>query len=326
MDTALRPLSTSQVLDRTFSLYRSNFALFAGIAMITPALTLVARLIQLGIFGSPFLGQGRFTPQAAQAMITRTLIGFAIWLVVYIVGTALASGATVYAVSMVHLGKPATILDSYARIKPFLRRILGLIISVFFIAAWPFLAGYVLLLAVAMGAATIGKSGGIGVTIFVIVAGIAGIVGFVGGIFWWLRAYCRYALSVAACALEQLPVRYSLVRSKFLTKGSLGRVFLIYLLTIVMGYVLTYVLQSPALFASKAVILTARSHVSVPALLWIYIAEFLGGTLAGPIAAIAMALLYYDERIRKEAFDLQLMMQTITPQTVSEAVPASSSL
>jgi len=31
--TSLRPMSTSQVLDRTFFLYRKNFVLFAGIAL-----------------------------------------------------------------------------------------------------------------------------------------------------------------------------------------------------------------------------------------------------------------------------------------------------
>jgi len=33
--------------------------------------------------------------------------------------------------------------------------------------------------------------------------------------------------------------------------------------------------------------------------------------LVGPLATIAFSLVYYDERVRKEAFDLQLMMATI---------------
>ena len=32
MVTVLRPLSTSELLDRTFHLYRNNFVVFAGIA------------------------------------------------------------------------------------------------------------------------------------------------------------------------------------------------------------------------------------------------------------------------------------------------------
>jgi hypothetical protein len=42
-----------------------------------------------------------------------------------------------------------------------------------------------------------------------------------------------------------------------------------------------------------------------------YVAEFLASSLAFPIATIAVSLIYYDERVRKEAFDLQLMMQTL---------------
>jgi hypothetical protein len=31
----------------------------------------------------------------------------------------------------------------------------------------------------------------------------------------------------------------------------------------------------------------------------------------GPLMTIGFSLLYYDERVRKEAFDLQLMMSTL---------------
>jgi hypothetical protein len=41
------------------------------------------------------------------------------------------------------------------------------------------------------------------------------------------------------------------------------------------------------------------------------VATFLSSCLVGPLATIAFALVYYDERVRKEAFDLQLMMTTI---------------
>ena len=323
MDTALRPMSTSQVLDRTFSLYRSNFGLFIGIALITPALSFAARLIQVALFGSPFVGQTHVTPQMSQAIATRSLIASGAAILVYLIGNAIASGATVYAVSMVHLGKPTTIAESYSKIKPVFWRMVGLIISVFFMAIWPLVLSYGLVFVLVLSAPAL-QRGNVAIRV---IAGIIMLVllggGLVGGAIWALRVYCRYALSIAACALEKLPLRYSLVRSKFLTKGSLGRVFIIYLLTILMGFVLTYALQAPALIASKTFILNVRSHVSMASLLWIYTAEFLGGMLAGPIATIALALLYYDERVRKEAFDLQLMMQAVTPEQVNQSSAAS---
>jgi hypothetical protein len=41
------------------------------------------------------------------------------------------------------------------------------------------------------------------------------------------------------------------------------------------------------------------------------VGSFFAGALAGPIATIAVALVYYDQRIRKEAFDLQWMMDSM---------------
>jgi hypothetical protein len=38
---------------------------------------------------------------------------------------------------------------------------------------------------------------------------------------------------------------------------------------------------------------------------------FLGGIIVAPVHTIGFALFYYDLRVRKEAFDLQMMMQAI---------------
>jgi len=44
--------------------------------------------------------------------------------------------------------------------------------------------------------------------------------------------------------------------------------------------------------------------------------------LTGPLATIGIALIYYDERVRKEAFDLQLMMASLdTPEQGSVPIP-----
>jgi hypothetical protein len=45
--------------------------------------------------------------------------------------------------------------------------------------------------------------------------------------------------------------------------------------------------------------------------IWEYIGSFMAGVAAGPISTIAIALLYYDQRVRKEAFDLQFLMESL---------------
>ena len=53
MSTPLRPMSTGEILDRTFNLYRNNFVLFAGIAIVPPALMVALQLIQAGKLATP---------------------------------------------------------------------------------------------------------------------------------------------------------------------------------------------------------------------------------------------------------------------------------
>jgi len=52
------------------------------------------------------------------------------------------------------------------------------------------------------------------------------------------------------------------------------------------------------------------------------IASLIAGTLIAPLAVIAMSLVYYDERVRKEAFDLQLMMESL--DSAPSPVPVQS--
>jgi hypothetical protein len=56
----------------------------------------------------------------------------------------------------------------------------------------------------------------------------------------------------------------------------------------------------------------------------IYAAGFLSGTVTGPLVTIGISLLYYDERVRKEAFDLQFMRLSLEPSPTSDAVPVQT--
>jgi hypothetical protein len=134
---ALRPMSTSQVLDRTFSLYRRNFLLFAGIATLPPAMILVAQ--------SFMLGGTALAPQLAKGSISSIItvvLGAALFIVLYLLGTALATGATVHAVSRVHLGSPVTISAAYKAVGPIMWRTLGINILVGLMAGGAFVIGY----------------------------------------------------------------------------------------------------------------------------------------------------------------------------------------
>jgi hypothetical protein len=54
-----------------------------------------------------------------------------------------------------------------------------------------------------------------------------------------------------------------------------------------------------------------------------HLGGFIAGVVAGPIATTAIALIYYDQRVRKEAFDLQHMMEAMGQQAQPQAVTAA---
>lgn len=326
MDAALRPLTTSQVLDRTFQLYKKNFLLFTGIAVVGPGLTLIASFIQIAALGAPSMPDPqKFDPLFLKAFFARIAITAVINLIVLTIGNAIATGATIHAVSMVHLGKATSIVESYRKIKTIFWRLLWVIVRIFFIAWGPFMGVYILFIVGILGLAFLARgAGGAAAAFGILGITLLGLASLFASFLWGIFAYCRYALAVPACTVESLPAKYALIRSKFLSKGSFWRIFAIFALTVLLGVGLTSVLQIPAfLFANPFAM--KPGPMSTGYLFFAQLGEFLGRTLAGPVATIAIALVYYDERVRKEAFDLQLMMESLPQDQPQNAAPASSS-
>jgi hypothetical protein len=122
--------------------------------------------------------------------------------------------------------------------------------------------------------------------------------------------------------LEGKGVFASLSRSLDLVKGDWGRIFVIGLLVVVLSGGVRMLLQAPILYATYV---SARAGLRNAVLLWqiaSVVASFIAESLVGALGTIAFSLVYYDERVRKEAFDLQLMMSTIDAATLSQTYPA----
>jgi hypothetical protein len=111
--------------------------------------------------------------------------------------------------------------------------------------------------------------------------------------------------------LENKGVLSAMSRSVDLTKGDWGRIFVVGLLVVVLSYGVRILLQAPILVATY---MSAKAGMRTAVLGWqiaSLVAAFVAESLVGAVGTIAFSLVYYDERVRKEAFDLQLMMSTI---------------
>jgi hypothetical protein len=129
----------------------------------------------------------------------------------------------------------------------------------------------------------------------------------------------RYSLAMPACVVEGLPAGQAIKRSIELSKGSRGRIFVLGLLVGAIQMLLGVLLGFPF------IIFTVKHlHQQLP-FGWLamqYLINFVIRTFIGPIYSAGLTLFYYDQRIRREAFDIEWMMQAagLTPQT-GQAAP-----
>jgi hypothetical protein len=273
MTTALRPLGLGELLDRSFFLYRKHFVLFVGIVALPHLIVLAVQLIGVG-FGS----------QSGGMFAARYWLWLMPTLVIQLIVSAASQGATVIAVSNVHLDREATISSAFAGIKG---RILGL-------------------------------SG------IMIVVGIGVVIGcfflLIPGVFLALVL----ALVIPAAVLEGTGLVDSIARSWELTKGTRLRILVIYILYLFLLYAFILLWEIPVIAGIG--VFASRHHAGlVP--LWtqivIPICSFLSVSLATPLITIALSLVYYDQKIRREGFDLQHMMSMLdsAPGTTATALP-----
>jgi hypothetical protein len=262
MATALRPLSTGELLDRTFSLYRSHFVLFMGIFALPHLCVLAFQCLALA-FQTPGLN-------IRNALLTS---GFGlIAALLSMVVAAASQAATVVAVSQVYLDRPAGVVDSFSKVKNQIVSVIGLSLRVgILVGLW---------------------------SLLFIVPGI-------------LKAI-EWSLAVPVKVLEDKTASEAMSRSSDLSQGNRGRIFVIWFLFFVLSIGVSMLLQWPIrIAAGSARGLTALQHAGAGWQVASLVATFVSQCLVGPLATIAFSLVYYDERVRKEAFDLQLMMTTI---------------
>lgn len=118
---------------------------------------------------------------------------------------------------------------------------------------------------------------------------------------------CRTGVAVPAAMLEDDSPGSAISRSMDLTRGFSMQMFLIFLLTWVLAFGAAFLIAIP--FGILAV--TPRPHVlPLGVVVLQHALNFLEQVLIAPIGAIAFSLMYYNLRVRKEAFDLEHLMGT----------------
>lgn len=300
----LRPLSTGEILDRTLALYRRHFWLFVGIGAVPGALLTVStglRLLFLNSFMTRFGTAGPGHSEASAQVFASLMLQllFLPAMLLFLLAYGVAKAATVRAVEGLSRGEVLTSVTAYRAVAAQWLRWCGIVLRQVWTAMWPMLAGIVLL-GLMVAASRLATQNPLAYGALVLLAFALLLAGMVFGVL----NYLRVALAEAAGLVENLGVNAALRRSRALVAGRKGRIFLALLLVYVLQMVAVG-LQMPFVFLAKT------THGAQRALLMgtDMLIAFVATSLVTPIASIAMALFYTDERVRREGYDIELLLQ-----------------
>lgn len=292
----LRPLGVGDVLDRTFSVYRSNPLLFIGLSAIW---YLVLVLVFIGLAAVVFAGAlAAFANQAGSpspeqlAGAAAGLIGFfVVAVVVAILLLSAQSASLAYAAARRYLARDVAVGESFrAGLSASARMFLaGIIVFLAIVAVWAVL----LILAAITN------------------QGVAFAVAIVAALVLTVFLGCSWLVAPVIVVVEKIGPVAALSRAWRLSSGHRWRIFGIQLLLLILNLVLSILIA--ALFGGLAAAGSGGTQTVVSNVVQTLVN--LASTIVwAPVQWIAFTVLYYDLRVRKEAFDLQLAAEAL-PQS-----------
>ena len=310
MNPPLRPLRVGEILDRTAALYRTHFVLFAGIASVCAAATLLLGLADVAL-GATL----KALHVVANDLLVTQLWQWPSYAAMLIVGSV-AEAANNRAVAWVYLGEPATIAGAYRSIRGHVGRYLGIGTLKVLIGMVPFLIAsscsalnmvYFQAKGVLPGPGEPVTQQTVSNPLFLeygVIAAVIGLVYFPAAIYAvWMML--RYALAIPASVVEGLKARASLKRSATLGKGGRGGLFMLGLLYIFVALILSVVTQG------YFILYMMKHHYYLPVWMRVVmeVTRFFTSAVVLPIWSTGVTLFYFDQRVRKEGFDIEWMMR-----------------
>lgn len=302
----LRPLGAGEILDGALTTLRLHWRTVIGATLGIALVTETVSVMVQGLFiDDTRLNNLRDNPDPSVADILHALSGTAaggvLSFVVALIGWCAATAVLTLVTSRAVLGRPVSAREAWQQTKPRLRHLLALamLLPLFSVGVVALATLPGLLVAVAgspSGGASLGLLGG-----------TAGLVVEV-----WLLV--QWSLAAPALILERQGVIAALKRSAKLVRDAWWRVLGVQLLGLLLSTIAQGVISTPFGLLGSAVtgdggLSAFTSNSSNPGWGFLVIAGVggvIGSAVTLPISAGVTALLYMDQRIRRESLDLEL--------------------
>lgn len=298
----LRPLGLGEILDGAITYIRANPTVTLGLSAVVMTLTQLVQvpasylyLDSLAQLDQAASGSGADVAGVLSGGLAATLLGA----VVNFVAVTLLTGMLIVVLSRAVLGRRTTLQEAWVAARPRLPGLLGLSVLTALLLATALVVGIVPIVLAAVAGAPVW------------VPVVLGLVTVPAAISLMIYLWVALALAPPGYVLEHIGVLAALSRSRRLVGPQWWRVFGILLLGTVIGAVISGIIGIPFALAAAAIdgaftTAAAPAPASLTALLIASIGTIIAGTITAPFTAGVAGLLYFDQRIRREAWDLEL--------------------
>ena len=296
----LRPLALGDMYDAAFRIIRFNPRATVGSAVLVAAISmalpvLLTAALTLAVDLTPD-GSGGVSTGEALAILGTTgavLLGA----LLQAIGLLLVTGMIAHVVAAAAIGRRLSLGAAWAATRGSRWRLVGLSVLLGLMLAGLVLAYAVVWLVVVLAAPTWG----------VVLFGIVTVPAFVALLcWWWVRVYY---LPVPALMIERSGVTAAIGRAFRLTRRQFWRTFGIGVLTAVVTFVAGSVLALPLSIAAQVVPLTMADsqYLALVTVVLAALGTVVQTAFVTPFSAAVSSLQYLDQRMRKEAYDVELM-------------------
>lgn len=298
-----RPMGISDILDETIELYKSSFILLIGIAAIVyvPAF-LVSAIIPQPKFSDPSQIPDLLSSQIPQLVM---LFIMAVFL------EPLVTGALTYAISEKYLSKETGIKECFVRVlrwRIFCPLVGASFIRYVLVLFSPIITGILAVIAMSKFASGV-YSGTIEFVLALMLLLCIPVMLFVV-----LYFMLKFLLVTPAVVVEECATIRSLMRSCTLMRGSMMRAFTVMLIAFIIVMFLMITITGSTSFIMTVNLMQGQEPSRFVTILHTVLYTVVC-TLTVPILSIVPILLYYDIRIRKEGFDLQVLADELDHKT-----------
>ncbi|HEY5833187.1 MAG TPA: glycerophosphoryl diester phosphodiesterase membrane domain-containing protein [Streptomyces sp.] len=302
----LRPLAVGEMLDGAVATLRLHWRAILGVTLAVALVTETVGVVVQGLFiDDTRIKNLQDNPDPSVSDLLHALSGTAagsgLTALVFLIGWLIATAMLTVVTSRAVLGRTVTSGQAWRDARPRLPQLIGLALLLPLIGCGVLAAAVLPGTLIALAGAA---SGGAALASLGLLSGLAVMI--------WLLV--QWSLAAPALMLEKQGVVAAMKRSAKLVHGSWWRVLGIQFLAALLTYLVSAIVATPITLIGEAVtgddgfssFLSGGSAPGWSFLILSGVGAVIGATITLPVSAGVTALLYMDQRIRRESLDLDL--------------------